>query len=68
MICVRRKRRRFENTCTKGIIRRRISKMDRQYNDQIKTMIYKTQHRKLTIEQHEPQLGATCGAAYRSGA
>ena len=33
-------------------------KTDREYNDQKKrdkkTMIYKAQHRKLKIEQHEP--------------
>jgi len=42
---------------TKGVIRSRKSKKDWQYNDQKKkrqTIIYKTLHRKLKIEQHEP--------------
>jgi len=45
----------FEDT--KEIIRIRKSKKDRQHNGQTKkeqTMIYKTIHRKLKIEQHEP--------------
>ena len=42
-----------------GVIRSRKFKTDRQYNDQRKTakeetMIYKTLHRKLYIERHEP--------------
>ena len=43
----------FEDT--KGIIRSRKSKKDRQYNWQKKKdkTIYKTPHRKLTIEEHE---------------
>jgi hypothetical protein len=43
----------------KGVIRRRKSKEDRQYNGQIKdkgqTTIYKTIHRKLKNEQHKPR-------------
>jgi len=42
---------------TKGVIRTHKSKKYKQYNDQRKkgqTMIYKTQYRKLKIEQHEP--------------
>ena len=46
----------FENI--KGVIRRRKSKEDRQYNGQIKdkgqTTIYKTIHRKPKNEQHKP--------------
>ena len=36
----------------------KIAKRDRQHNGQAKrqTMIYKTPHRKLKIEQHEPNL------------
>jgi len=45
----------FENT--KWIIKICKSKKHRQYNDQIRTkdqtMIYKTQHGKLKIKQHE---------------
>ena len=42
---------------TKGIIRNRKSKKDRQHNDQknrtkVQTVIYKTQPRKLKLEQH----------------
>jgi hypothetical protein len=46
---------RFEDT--KGVIRSRKSK-DRQHNGQKKknSMIYKTLHRKLKIQQHEPLL------------
>ena len=41
------------------VIRRRQSKKDTQYNGQMrqgqkKTTIYKTLHRKLKIEQHDP--------------
>ena len=42
---------------TKGIIRIRNSKTDRQHNDQMKkgeTVICKALHRKLTFDQHEP--------------
>jgi hypothetical protein len=45
----------------KGVIRRRKSKMNIQYNGQKKkrtneqTTIYKTLHWKQKIEQHEPQ-------------
>ena len=44
---------------TKGVIRSRKSKKNRQHNDQKKTTkeqtkIYKTLHRKTKIEQQEP--------------
>jgi len=42
---------------TKGVSRSSKSKKDRQRNDEEKndkTTIYKTLHRKLKIEQHEP--------------
>ena len=45
----------FEDIKREIIIRK--SKKNRQYNDQEKkgqTTIYKTPHRKLKIEQHEP--------------
>ena len=47
----------FEDT--KGVIRIRISKKNRQHNAKRKstkgqTTIYKTLHRKLKIDQHEP--------------
>ena len=46
---------------TKGVIKSRESRKDRQHNGQKKsmkgqTMIYKTLHRKLKIKQHEPPL------------
>jgi len=44
---------------TKGVIRSRKSKKNRQYNGQTKnrqTTIYKTLHRKLKTEQHQPHL------------
>jgi len=50
----------FEDT--KGLIRSRKSKKDRQHNGQRKQKdtgkitIYKTLHRKLMIEKHEPHL------------
>ena len=46
------------------VIRRRISKKDRQYNGQKKkrqTMIYKTLHRKLKIKQYERHLNFQIG-------
>ena len=48
------------------VIRRRISKKDRQYNGQKKkrqTMIYKTLHRKLKIKQYERHLNFQIGGA-----
>ena len=46
----------FEDT--KCVIKNRKSKKNRQYNDKNKkkgqTMMYKTLHRKLKIEKHEP--------------
>ena len=52
--------RQFEDT--KGVIRSRKSKMDRQYYDQKKTdrhkgqtVIYKIRHRQLKIEQQKIQ-------------
>jgi len=42
---------------TKGLIRNRKQRKNRQYNDQKRTkrqtIMYKTQHRRLNIEQHE---------------
>jgi hypothetical protein len=55
MICTLLKEK-FEDT--KVVNRRRKSKKNRQHNGQKKKekRIYKTLHRKLKIEQHEPHL------------
>ena len=49
---------RFQNKekfeVSKGVIRNRKSKKDRHDNDLVKDKIYKTQHRKLKTELHEP--------------
>ena len=55
-LAINRYEEKFEET--KWAIRSRKSKKNRQYNDQkwnnkAQTMIYKTVHRKLKIEQHE---------------
>jgi hypothetical protein len=59
-------------TVTKGVNRSLKSKKKRKYNDQRKmrkgqTMIYKTLHRKLEIEQHEPYLKATVNPGASEG-
>jgi len=53
----KKRKEKFEDT--KGVLRFRKSEKDRQHNGQKKkskwtTTIYKTLHRKLKIEQHEP--------------
>jgi hypothetical protein len=50
----------FEDT--KGVIRTRKSNKGRRYNGKGQTLIYKTLHRKLRIEQHETHKnpGKTC--------
>ena len=58
-ICVTEKNRKEKLEDTKEVLRFRKSEKDRQHNDQKKkwkwqTTIYKTIHRKLKIEQHEP--------------
>jgi hypothetical protein len=40
---------------TKGVIRIRRSKKDKSKKTKGQTIIYKTLHRKLKIDQHEPQ-------------
>jgi len=58
----------FEDT--KGVIKIRKLKKDRQHNDQKKkgqTRIYKTLHKKLKIQQHKPCTKKTCGEPRYSG-
>jgi hypothetical protein len=50
-----------ENNDTKGVIRNHKSKKDWQYNGEkkkkggkVQTTVYKTLHRKLKIQKHEP--------------